>query len=53
MSMGYARESIPDVGLTAGFPNPEPFNRRCRIYLGFHFLLAHYVPPFEHVKDKM
>ena len=29
-----------------------PFNRRCGIYSGFHFLLAHYVPPFEHVKDK-
>ena len=27
--------------------------QRCRIYSGFHFLLAHYVPPFEHVKDKM
>ena len=24
-------------------------NRRCRIYSGFHFLLA----PFKHVKDKM
>ena len=22
----------------------EPFNRRCRIYSGFHFLLAHNVP---------
>ena len=30
-----------------------PFNRRCRIYSGFHFLLAPYVPPFEHVKDKI
>ena len=20
---------------------------------GFHFLLAHFVPPFKHVKDKM
>ena len=27
----------------------QPFNRRCRIYSGFHFLLAHYVPVFEHV----
>ena len=33
--------------------NPQPFNRRCHIYSGFHFLLAHYVPPFKHVKDKM
>ena len=23
------------------------------MYSGFYFLLAHYVPPFEHVKDKM
>ena len=30
----------------------NPFHRRCRIYLGFHFLLAHYVPSFKHVKDK-
>ena len=29
-----------------------PFNRRCRIYSDFHFLLAHYLPPFEHVKIK-
>ena len=29
------------------------FNRRCRIYSGFHFLFAHQVPPFNHVKDKM
>ena len=35
------------------FNNTKPFNRRCRIYSGFYFLLAHYVPPFEHVKDKM
>ena len=28
-------------------------NRRCRIYSGINFLLAHYVPPFKHVKDKM
>ena len=27
----------------------QPFNRRCRIYSGFHFFLAHYVPVFEHV----
>ena len=30
---------------------PSPYNNRCGIYSGFHFLLAHYVPPFEHVKD--
>ena len=29
------------------------FNRRCRIYSGFHLLLAHYVPLFEHVKNKI
>ena len=27
--------------------------RRCRIYSGLPFLLAHYVPHFKHVKDKM
>ena len=26
-----------------------PFNRRCRIYSGFHFFLSHSVPPFKHV----
>ena len=31
----------------------EPFNSRCRIYSGFHFLLAHTVTHFKHVKDKM
>ena len=31
----------------------QPFNRRCRIYSGFHFLLAQYVPHFKYVKDKM
>ena len=31
----------------------QPFNRRCRIYAGFHYLLAHYVPLFKHVKDKI
>ena len=31
----------------------QPFNRRCRIYLGSHFLLAHYVPHFKYVKDQM
>ena len=31
----------------------QPFDRRCRMYLGFIFLLALYVPPFKHVKDKM
>ena len=30
-----------------------PFTRRCRIYSGFHFLLAHQVPHFNYVKDKM
>ena len=30
-----------------------PFNRRCRIYSGFHFLLAHKVPPFKHVEKNM
>ena len=39
--------------MSAGLQNPQLFNRRCRIYSGFHFLLAHYVPPFEYVKDKM
>ena len=29
------------------------FNRRCRIYSGFQFLLAHLVPPFQHVENKM
>ena len=31
----------------------QPFNRRCRISSCFQFLLAHQVPPFKHVKDKM
>ena len=39
--------------MSAGLQNPQLLNRRCRIYSGFHFLLAHYVPPFEYVKDKM
>ena len=29
------------------------FNRRCRIYSGFYFLLAHWLPHFKYVKDKM
>ena len=29
------------------------FNRRCRIYSGFHFSLAHQVPHFKYVKDKI
>ena len=31
----------------------QPFNRWCRIYSGFHFLLAHQVPLFKYVKGKM
>ena len=42
---------VPATGVTNNLFSP--FNRRCRIYSGFRFLLAHQVPPFKHVKDKI
>ena len=37
--------NVAPEGLTLQSPVPHIF--------GFHFVLAHYVPPFEHGKDKM